>query len=259
MKNGRAPVVVACLVLAAGTAPPAGAHPLGGFSIDHYSRLQATPQGLRLRYVIDMAEIPAVQELLQADANSDGDISADERQAYLQQKIKDLAAGLAATLNGTPLAWRVDYSNLTAPASVASPAIGTAPSSFRIFLDLHAAFPATLPERNTIRYDDHNYRQRVGWKEVVVEAAQAVQLVKSTAPARDISNELTRYPPDWPAPPQDVAAEFTFELGSEAGLLALARRALPGPLDFVLMAGVLGLGVLVRRRVQRIRGTRAAR
>lgn len=39
------------------------AHPLGNFSIDHYSRLTVSHDGLRVRFVIDMADIPAAAAL----------------------------------------------------------------------------------------------------------------------------------------------------------------------------------------------------
>ncbi len=36
----------------------AEAHPLGNFTINHYSRIELSPERLRVRYVLDMAEIP---------------------------------------------------------------------------------------------------------------------------------------------------------------------------------------------------------
>lgn len=35
------------------------AHPLGNFSVNHYTRFEARPGGLEIRYVIDLAEIPS--------------------------------------------------------------------------------------------------------------------------------------------------------------------------------------------------------
>src|SRR2546427_542328 len=45
-------------------APPLGlAHPLGNFSISHYAGLRMTREGIELRYVLDMAEIPTFLEI----------------------------------------------------------------------------------------------------------------------------------------------------------------------------------------------------
>src|SRR5437773_5794297 len=41
----------------------ASAHPLGNFTINHFARLDIQSERIRIHYVIDMAEIPAFQEL----------------------------------------------------------------------------------------------------------------------------------------------------------------------------------------------------
>ena len=40
------------------------AHPMGNFSVSHYSRIEVTGGGAAIRYVLDLAEIPTF-ELLQ--------------------------------------------------------------------------------------------------------------------------------------------------------------------------------------------------
>jgi hypothetical protein len=40
------------------------AHPMGNFSVSHYSRIQVTASGAEIHYVLDLAEIPTF-ELLQ--------------------------------------------------------------------------------------------------------------------------------------------------------------------------------------------------
>ena len=42
---------------------PASAHPMGNFTINHYSALTVTSSRVDLRYVLDMAEIPTFAEL----------------------------------------------------------------------------------------------------------------------------------------------------------------------------------------------------
>ena len=58
---------------------PAFAHPLGNFTINRYSRIEATATGLHLFHIIDMAEIPAHQERSALDGNHDGEISEQEK------------------------------------------------------------------------------------------------------------------------------------------------------------------------------------
>jgi hypothetical protein len=59
----------ALLLLAAVT--PMLAHPMGNFSVNHYSRIRVERNFVELRYVIDMAEIPTFQELQTAGINAD--------------------------------------------------------------------------------------------------------------------------------------------------------------------------------------------
>ena len=54
-------VAGAAALLAVG-AVPAFAHPLGNFTINHFSRVQVSGDRVRVHEVLDYAEIPAFQE-----------------------------------------------------------------------------------------------------------------------------------------------------------------------------------------------------
>src|SRR5271165_5318635 len=47
------------------------AHPMGNFSVNHYSRIDLQADHVSLEYIIDLAEIPAYQEMLQAGIPAD--------------------------------------------------------------------------------------------------------------------------------------------------------------------------------------------
>lgn len=254
MRRNRGASVVGFTLLSVVAALPATPHPLGNFSIDHYSRLRVTPQDLRVRYVIDMAEIPTFQELQDADADADRHVSAAEREAYFERTVKALAARLTATLNGAALEWRVESSYLTAPPDLVPPGEGTGPATLRVVLDLRAGFPAPLAAENHIRYEDGNYNGRTGWKEIVVEGVDGIRLLGYSGSHEDRSRELTHYPPGATAPPQDVTVEFTFATGARAGwpraLLARFREE-----DYLwLMVIAAALGLFARWRASRARG-----
>src|SRR5712671_4704254 len=72
----------------------AEAHPMGNFSINHYSGIVAGEKEIRIRYILDLAEIPAFQEIQEIDTDHDRIISSSERGAYLVQKARSLASGL---------------------------------------------------------------------------------------------------------------------------------------------------------------------
>ena len=39
------------------------AHPMGNFSVNHYSRITPSSDGIEVLYLLDLAEIPAYQEM----------------------------------------------------------------------------------------------------------------------------------------------------------------------------------------------------
>lgn len=94
--------LLVCLVLAiltvAASEKVAFAHPLGNFTINHYSRLEISTNELRLFYVLDLAEIPTFQERQVIDQNNDGTISTDERARYLASKVQVLLRNLPLQL-----------------------------------------------------------------------------------------------------------------------------------------------------------------
>jgi len=55
-------LIAVVLALAGIAAPPAEAHPLGNFSVNHLSTVSISANEVEVRYVLDQAEIPTVQE-----------------------------------------------------------------------------------------------------------------------------------------------------------------------------------------------------
>jgi nickel/cobalt exporter len=178
------------------TLRPAAAHPMGNFTISHYSELAVGPGELRVHYALDMAEIPTVQERQRMDTDGNGKISRAESDAYLAHAQRSLPAGLALRVNGgrMPLAVR--------SASLAfAPGAGNLPT-----LKLHLRLAAALPRRAgrlVLEYADRNYRERTGWKEMVATGGPSARIIETNAPAASLTNALAAYPADLiNAPPQ---------------------------------------------------------
>lgn len=179
------------------------AHPLGNFSISHYAAMRIESDALRLRYVIDMAEIPTFQEL--QDAAIAPRESDPRLPAYLSRRIEELRAGLSVELNGQRLPLALETSEVIFP-----PGAGGLPT-----LKLGVRFRAQLEGRasrtNELRYRDANFPGRAGWKEIIATGGEGVALINSSVPQRDRSQELTDYPTDLlNSPPQDVEARVVF-------------------------------------------------
>ena len=48
------------------------AHPMGNFSVNHYSKITIGQRSIEILYLIDMAEIPTYQEILNSDSEMFG-------------------------------------------------------------------------------------------------------------------------------------------------------------------------------------------
>ena len=184
------------------------AHPMGNFSISHYAAIRIEPDAVRLRYVVDLAEIPTFQALQESPLPLEPQDPAVR--AYLARTVETLGDALTLELDGRRLVLRVESSDLIFP-----PGAGGLPT-----LKIGAVYRASLPPAGTsaplvLTYRDANYPGRAGWKEIVANVAHGVTLVESTAPERDRSSELTDYPTD-PAesPPQALEAQVVFTRGA---------------------------------------------
>lgn len=235
-------------VLAAG---PAGAHPMGNFAICHYTRLEAQRNGLHLRYVLDMAEIPTVTEKQIIDSDHDGVVSAAEKAAFLTMKESELRSGLALTIDGKPVSLQPLGSDLRF-----APGAGGL-ETLKIVLDWQANVPANR-QTYTVAYRDANYATRTGWKEIVAVPGPGAALEGASVPATDRSKELSVYPSDV-IPPQVTTAQFTVvpgsgtTVGSTAASLSPASSAAATPRDAFtqviarheMTTGMMLLGLLI--------------
>ena len=201
------------------------AHPLGNFSISHYTAIRLETEALVLRYVIDMAEIPTFQEI--QDTQIVPEASHPSLPGYLSQRVEGLRTGLILELNGKPLPLSVETSEVIFP-----PGAGGLPTlklgiAFRATLD--AAASATAYE---LRYRDTNFPGRAGWKEIIASTRQGMTLLSSTVPEHDRSQELADYPTDLlNSPPQDVEARMIFArraLVSEVAAVGTPPTSIPG-------------------------------
>jgi hypothetical protein len=204
------------LCLAAPT--PGFSHPMGNFSISHYSRFTFGPQSIDLLYLIDMAEIPAFQEKPLVDANGNGTVEPSEQDAYLSRKVGELTEGLVVKLNGAHYALvRTSQQLELLPGGLNLPTL-------KIALNYRLALKAEqLKELNLLDYQDTNFPGRAGWKEIIV---QGEGIVESSVSDVDKSQQLMRYPED-PAikPPEDLVAQVRFRQNSEMRGSASASRS----------------------------------
>jgi nickel/cobalt exporter len=207
----------------------AQAHPMGNFSINHYSGITVGLHAVRVLYIVDMAEIPTFQELSDLGHAGNTNLPAPARKAYLARKARELTGNLIVRLNGQVLPLRLLASDLIFP-----PGAGGLPTE-RVYLVLQAALPAG---RGRLSYQDGNFAGRAGWKEIVVGSAAGERVLGSTVPAVSRSRALTIYPTTViSSPPQDTAAQWRIAASgtapatwpASAAVIRQAEAPLRGP------------------------------
>jgi ABC-type nickel/cobalt efflux system permease component RcnA len=193
--------LLAFLLLAAA---PLVAHPMGNFSVNHYSKITLTRAQIELLYIIDMAEIPTFQDLQAAGLKAD---PADPHiSAYLRSKADEFWRGLMLKLDGQPVELECAERQVIFP-----PGAGGLPT-MKFGFTCRAPLTTLSSSQHRLEFRDDNFPGRAGWKEVIVHADPALQLV-SNAPDKDRSAELSNYPTDLlNSPPQDLSANATFML-----------------------------------------------
>ena len=164
--------LVLLVIAAAFLALPAlaAAHPLGNFTVNRFSRIESSGPRLYVHYVLDLAEIPTFQA---------GRIDA---RAYARRIARN--AHLVVDWQKAQL--------VPVRSALAHPVGAGGLHTTR--LELVLAGPI-LHSRASVVYHDNNYRDRIGWKEIVVGAS-----------TRSTSDELRAYPKDLLQSPLDTSS-----------------------------------------------------
>lgn len=183
------------------------AHPMGNFSINHDSKITLNPRIIEVRYFLDFAEIPTYQELQNAGIPAKADDPAVS--AYAIKEGRLLSQHLVLEVDGRILPLRP-----ISQAIIFPPGAGGLPT-MKVGFVYHANLPGrNTPAQHSLRFEDRNFADHAGWKEIVINAHD-VLLNDSSAPQVDRSAELTNYPTDLVnSPPQQTMASAEFAIPS---------------------------------------------
>ena len=167
-----------------GAPAPASAHPLGNFTINQFSGIEVGLNDVTVHYVVDLAEIPTIQEL----GIAPGEVV---EQRVLDAYADDLSPQVLSRLD---LAIDGDHIELTLKRSSAELLPGEGPLDVvRIEFDWVGELTS---ERAELVYNDDNFANRLGWKEIIIYPSGGQGLTGSTVPSASSSDELRTYPSD---------------------------------------------------------------
>jgi ABC-type nickel/cobalt efflux system permease component RcnA len=208
----------ACLVT---TAQTTQAHPLGNFTINHFSGVEIAADQVRVHYVVDLAEISTFQELQSADTDGDGQTSPAELTAYLERVAPQLGQGIDLRVAGAPITLGLVRKTIATQSGA-----GGLPT-LRIECDYAGQIPVTEPGvSRRLRLEDRNHPERLGWREIVIIPATGISVFDSNAFGNSLTDELRKYPDDMlSAPLAERTAELSFTTGAiPPGAVALRTR-----------------------------------
>jgi ABC-type nickel/cobalt efflux system permease component RcnA len=185
------------LVAALAAPAAANAHPLGNFTVNRFSGIELSGDRVYVKYVLDMAEIPAFQEQQKIT---------DER-TYEQELAGRIAHGLDLRLDARKVAFTpLDHALAFPP--------GAAGLRTLRFEAVYAA-PASS---GRLEFRDTNFSDRIGWKEIALTARDGADAASSSVPSTSVSRELAAYPKDLLSSPLEVtSATATVQPGDGPG------------------------------------------
>ncbi|MGH4027069.1 MAG: High-affinity nickel-transporter, partial [Pseudonocardiaceae bacterium] len=216
--------------------PAADAHPLGNFTINHYDGLALFADRVELHAVVDSAEIPTLQAKAATDTDGDGTISPGEARRYGDAECAALAGAVTATVNGSPVSWRVARSAVTYPPG--QPPLPTTRVTCSLVAPADLGGPATVEFTDTFRAD------RIGWREITA-VGHGLRVVSSNVGGASVSDELRRYPEDLLSNPRDErSAQVRVEPGVGGTGAGAPLPAGAGRLDRALAAATSTLNEL---------------
>jgi nickel/cobalt exporter len=183
------PLVILATLLAPAAA---AAHPLGNFTVNHFSAVEASGGRIYVKQVLDLAEIPTFQE---------------GKRVRSPGFARELGRKLRLTVDG-----RSVRLSLVESRAQLRPGAGGLKS-----LRFEAVYDAGRAGRS-IEFRDTSFGSRIGWRELVVRAERGARIAAASVPSRSVSDELRAYPQDLLSDPLDVrSAGATVEPGSGPG------------------------------------------
>ncbi len=187
-------------------------HPMGNFSVNHYSRLHFSSGGMDLTYVLDLAEIPTFQ--LMGDWNIDWKDPA-ALSARSTRQAQEWLDNISVMQAGRRVTLRI--------RSVSAKAVEGAGGMPVLRTSITAE---AMLQSGEVTYEDRNFPGRAGWKEIVVDHDPSAVLRESSQGSTDLSNSLTYYPTD-PSitPPQDLTARVDWKPASVVVTSQISRGA----------------------------------
>ncbi|HEY6570985.1 MAG TPA: sulfite exporter TauE/SafE family protein [Candidatus Limnocylindrales bacterium] len=205
------------------------AHPLGNFTINHYTGIRVEPSRVLLDVVIDEAEIPTFQARQAFDTDADGALSAAELAAARQSGCASVGRDLRLAVAASSVPLRLVEAGITFPPGNAGL------STLRMVCTFDAALRSPIAAGTAISCRDDFEAGRIGWREVTV-LGSGVTVDAAGMPATSVTGRLTSYPAGLTGAPDVRSVSFAASPGGPVlpafdapDATPLAGAAVPAP------------------------------
>ena len=201
--------IAGCLFVTAG---PAAAHPLGNFTVNRYTGILVSPDGIQVDHVVDLAEIPTAQLGTQID----------DLPALAARECDSTGRGLELTAGGDVVRLTLNSSSASIDDGEGGLPITRITCAYSGNADIGAG---------DVTFIDGTAPGSVGWREVTA-VGDEMTLTASDVPHVSTSGRLTSYPEDLLQSPLDVtSAALVVSPGGPAGELPGSQDSGPTASD----------------------------
>lgn len=193
------------------------AHPMGNFSVSHYTRLEVSAKGVEVTYALDLAEVPTYTLL--RDWKLDAKSPQADLEAKAAEQAQEWSRGLEVSATGKPLSLKFVRSEIKLSDGAGGLSVARITSIFEL--------PGI---KAPLTFEDHNFPDRAGWKEIVIRSGAGAEIVSASQGDVERSKGLTEYPADpTSAPPQDLRASVDWKVAAPLVSKVVAKKIVPIP------------------------------
>ncbi len=159
-------------------------HPLGNFSLNHYTVVDLQPGGIAVQHLLDFAEIPSYNELARLDADGDSKVADEERKRYMGKLTDRIYPNykLALFVQDPSQQWRrLEVERVTeAPSSQLYFGMGGLTCIQLTFQFAYKALDASQPGAYRLQISDQNLTNIRGVKEIRIVTHEGTTLNNKT-------------------------------------------------------------------------------
>ncbi len=183
-------------------------HPLGNFTVNQFSQIEVDNSQIKIKQILDLAEIPTFQQSAEIDVDKDGSLSQIELNSYAEKITPNYIAQLSLSVNDKLVLLQPESTEI-----IVSEGEGKLPI-IKIIWNVIGKLPNSETV-NLVNFENKNNNERLGWNEIFVTGKSSVNIFDSSVYGSSLTDELKNYPSEsLSAPLVERTAKFSYSFGN---------------------------------------------